>query len=362
MNVLKLMSLYHLAVTDPRSGGVQASPLDKIAQLLGGDPPTADPEMQAVLDALAELDGQPLDELTPEEARRQPTPTDAVKLLLQKQGKSTEPEPVAHVHDLRIPGGPLGDIPARVFTPQGSGPLPVIVYFHGGGFVLADTSVYEASVRALANRAGAIVVSVDYHHAPEHPYPTQPQEAYAAYSWVLHHAADIGGDPTRVAVAGESAGGNLAAAVSLMARDLGERLPLHALLVYPLVSNNMLNASYVRNANAKPLNAAMMKWFFKYYCTPQESFDAYAMPARADTLEGFPPTTVITAEIDPLHEEGKDFAEQLEKDGVPVTYRDYEGVAHEFFGMAAVLTKAREAQEFAAGELKKAFGRASRLH
>lgn len=362
MNVLKLMSLYLLPMTEPPSRVAQASPVDKIAQILGGDPPAAEPEMQAVLDALAELNGQPLEELTPEQARRQPTPTDAVRLLLQKRGRSAEPEPVAHVHELRIPGGPLGEFPVRVFTPQGSGPFPVIVYFHGGGFVIADTAVYEASVRGLANRAGAIVLAVEYHRAPEHPYPTQTQEAYAAYTWALRHAAAIGGDPARVAVAGESAGGNLAAVVSLMARDRGERLPVHALLVYPLVASNMLNSSYVRNANAKPLNAAMMKWFFKYYCTLQQSFEAYALPTHADTLQGFPPTTLITAEIDPLREEGKDFAERLQKEGVPVAYRDYEGVTHEFFGMAAVLSKARDAQEFAAGELKKAFGRASSLH
>lgn len=362
MNVLQLMSWYTLPMVGPISRLVSASPVDKIVQTLAGDPPTADPEMQTVLDALASLGGKPIEELTPEEARRQPTPTDAVMKLLRDRGLSTEPEPVGNIRRISIPGGPVGDIPAYVYSPLGSGPFPVIVYFHGGGFVIANTQVYEASIRALVNQTNAIVVSVDYHLAPEHPFPTQSNEAYLAYIWVMNHAHELGGDASRVAVAGESAGGNLAAVVSLMARDNHEPTPLHALLVYPLLNNNMMNVSYRLNGNAKPLNAAMMKWFFKYYSTLPESFNEYALPAKADTLGGFPPTTIITAEIDPLQEEGRDFAERLEQVGVPVTHRDYAGVTHEFFGMAPVLTKAREAQAFAAGELRKAFATAPRWH
>jgi acetyl esterase len=362
MNLQRLMSWYCPAMTDPTSRLVSASPVDKIAQTLGGEPPPADPEMQAVLDALVSLGGKPLEELTPEEARRQPTPADAVMKLLREQGKSLEPEPVGSIREIAIPGGPAGHIPAYVYSPQGSGPFPVIVYFHGGGFVIANTKTYEASIRALVNQTNAIVVSVEYHQAPEHTYPTQPDEAYLAYIWVLNHAHELGGDPYRVAVAGESAGGNLAAVVSLMARDNGERLPVHALLVYPLVSNNMLNTSYRINANAKPLNAAMMKWFFKYYSTLPESFEDYALPMKADTLANFPPTTLITAEIDPLQQEGHDFAERLRSDGVPVAYQDFAGVTHEFFGMGAVLSKAREAQAFAAAELNKAFARTPSVH
>jgi acetyl esterase len=362
MNLPSLMSWYSPAMTEPTSRLVGASPVDKIAQALGGEPPPADPEMQAVLDALDSLGGKPLEELTPEEARRQPTPTDAVMKLLREQGRSTEPEPVGNISEIAIPGGPLGSIPAYVYAPQGSGPFPVIVYFHGGGFVIANTKTYEASIRALVNQTNAIVVSIEYHQAPEHTYPTQPDEAYLAYIWVLNHAHEIGGDPYRVAVAGESAGGNLAAVVSLMARDNGERLPVHALLIYPLVSNNMLNTSYRINANAKPLNAAMMKWFFKYYSTLPESFEDYALPMKADTLANFPPTTLITAEIDPLQQEGYEFAGRLQDDGVPVAYRDFAGVTHEFFGMGAVLSKAREAQAFAASELNKAFARPASVH
>ena len=332
-----------------------AGPIDAVTTKLVGEPAKADPDMQAVLDALASLKGKPIAKLSPAEARLQPTPTDAVMKVLKDQGKSTEPVPVASVKDINIPG-PKGEIPLHVYTPKGKGPFPVIVYYHGGGFVIADTKVYEASVRGLANGAGAVVVSVDYHRAPEYKFPSQPNEAYAAYTWILKNAAEINGDAKRVAVAGESAGGNLAAVVSLMARDKKETLPVHQLLVYPVVDNNMLNASYIKNANAKPLNPAMMTWFFKHYVSKKsDAKNAYALPNKAKSLKGLPPTTLITAEIDPLLSEGKSFAERLQDDGVPVAYKHYDGVTHEFFGMAAVVAKAKDAQDFASAELKKAF-------
>ncbi|HSI44354.1 MAG TPA: alpha/beta hydrolase [Methylotenera sp.] len=318
-------------------------------------PNKADPEMQKVLDALASLHPKPIPQLTPQEARQQPTPADAVMKVLKDEGKSTEPLPVASIKDISIPG-PHGEFPAHVYTPKGAGPFPLIVYFHGGGFVIASTKVYEASVRGLANGAEAIVVAVDYHLAPEHKYPTQPDEAYAAYTWVLKHAADFNGDPKRVAVAGESAGGNLAAVVSLMARDKNEPMPIHELLVYPVVDNKMNNASYIKNANAKPLDKPMMAWFFKHYAKQKsDAENAYALPNKAKSLKGLPPTTLITAEIDPLYSEGKAFAERLKSENVPVAYKHYDGVTHEFFGMAAVVSKAKDAQEFASAELKKAF-------
>jgi len=249
--------------------------------------------------------------------------------------------------------GKGGSFPVHIFTPEGKGPFPVIVYYHGGGFVIADTKVYEASVRALAKGAKAIVVSADYRRAPEHKFPTQPEDAFAAYKWAIDNASQFNGDPTRVAVAGESAGGNLATVVSMMARDQKAQLPVHQLLVYPVVDNDMNNASYKKNANAKPLNKAMMGWFFKHYGADPKS--PYALPLKATSLKGLPPATVITAEIDPLMTEGKAYADRLEKEGVAVNYRHYTGVTHEFFGMGAVVPKAREAQQFAADELTKAF-------
>lgn len=315
-------------------------------------PPKAEPNMQKVLDAMASLKPKPIENLSPEEARKQPSAADAVKKVLSDAGQSTAPEPGVTMKTQTVQGKG-GSFPVHIFTPEGKGPFPVIVYYHGGGFVIADTKVYEASVRALAKGAKAIVVSADYRRAPEHKFPTQPEDAFAAYKWAIDNASQFNGDPTRVAVAGESAGGNLATVVSMMARDQKAQLPVHQLLVYPVVDNDMNNASYKKNANAKPLNKAMMGWFFKHYGADPKS--PYALPLKATSLKGLPPATVITAEIDPLMTEGKAYADRLEKEGVAVNYRHYTGVTHEFFGMGAVVPKAREAQQFAADELTKAF-------
>jgi len=315
-------------------------------------PPKAEPNMQKVLDAMASLKPKPIENLSPEEARKQPSAADAVKKVLSDAGQSTAPEPGVTMKTQTVQGKG-GSFPVHIFTPEGKGPFPVIVYYHGGGFVIADTKVYEASVRALAKGAKAIVVSADYRRAPEHKFPTQPEDAFAAYKWAIDNASQFNGDPTRVAVAGESAGGNLATVVSMMARDQKAQLPVHQLLVYPVVDNDMNNASYKKNANAKPLNKAMMGWFFKHYGADPKS--PYALPLKATSLKGLPPATVITAEIDPLMTEGKAYADRLKKEGVAVNYRHYTGVTHEFFGMGAVVPKAREAQQFAADELTKAF-------
>lgn len=310
------------------------------------------PEMQKVLDALDSLGGKPIETLTPDEARKQPTPADAVKKVMAQMGKSAAPADGVSMKSMSVPG-PSGDIPVVVFTPAGSGPFPVMMYYHGGGFVIADTKVYEASPRALAKMAQAVIVSVDYHRAPEAKFPSQPNEAYAAYSWVLAHAREINGDPARVAVGGESAGGNLATVVAMMARDKKAPLPVHQLLVYPVVNDDMNTPSYQQYAAAKPLNKPMMAWFFKHYGGDPKN--PYALPMKAATLSGLPPATVITAEIDPLLSEGKAYADRLKKDGVKVKYKEYKGVAHEFFGMGAVVPAALEAEQFAANELKAAF-------
>ncbi|RYY72481.1 MAG: alpha/beta hydrolase, partial [Proteobacteria bacterium] len=187
----------------------------------------------------------------------------------------------------------------------------------------------------------------------EHKFPTQTEDAFAAYQWALANAKSINGDPMRVAVAGESAGGNLATVVSMMAMEKKIQMPVHQLLVYPVVNDDMNNESYKKNANAKPLNKAMMTWFFKHYGADPKS--PYALPMKAASLKGLPAATVITAEIDPLMTEGKAYADRLKKEGVTVNYRHFTGVTHEFFGMDAVVPKAKEAQQFAADELTKAF-------
>jgi acetyl esterase len=329
-----------------------AAYLWKAAKAKSVQPPTADADMQMVLDAHASLDPKPIEQLTPAEAREQPTPADAVKKLLSDTGRSTAPDPGLSKKTMNVPVEG-GSIPVHIFTPEGAGPFPVMVYYHGGGFVIADTSVYEASPRALASMAKAIMVAVDYRQAPEHPFPTAPEDAYAAYLWTIDHAREFNGDPARVAVGGESAGGNLATVVSMMARDRKVQLPVHQLLVYPVVNDDMNNASYKRNVNAKPLNKAMMGWFFKHY--DGDPKNPYALPMKAASLADLPPATIVAAEIDPLLTEGEQYAARLEKDGVQVDYRAWSGVTHEFFGMGAVVAKAKEAEQFAADALTKAF-------
>ncbi len=322
-------------------------------------PPKANKQMQAVLDQLQKLGGKPIDSLTPEEARKQPSPADAVKALLKNQGKSTAPEPVASVKNQTIPGAG-GEIPIRIYTPEGSGPFPVILYIHGGGWVIADLDTYDSSPRALANAAKAVVVSTHYRLAPEHPFPASHEDTFAAYKWVRENVRSLNGDPNRIAVAGESAGGNMAAAICLMAREQNVSMPVHQLLVYPVAGTDTTTPSFIENANAKPLNKAMMEWFAKHELkNPQDKLDPRIDLANAN-LRGLPPATIITAEIDPLRSGGKLLAEKLKAAGVQVNHKNYEGVTHEFFGMGAVLDEAKDAVEFAARDLKKSFSAAER--
>lgn len=317
------------------------------------DPP--DSQMQAVLDEMAKLGGKPLESLSVIEARMQPGPGNAVRALLKKNGKGTEPEPVGGVNDVIFPGAE-GKLRARIYTPKGDGPFPLLVYFHGGGWVIADIDAYDASCRALCNAARCIVVSCDYRLAPENPFPAAADDAFAAYKWVLASLAEWKVDPKRVAIGGESAGGNLAAVTCLRARDQGIPLPVHQLLVYPVTNNNLHTRSYQQHADAKPLNKAMMEWFFGHYIGKQQP-EAYAFPLQAKDLTKLPPATIITADIDPLRDDGKGYADALQQAGINVKYKNYHGVVHEFFGMVAVLDKAKEAVQFAADGLKSGFGK-----
>ncbi len=324
------------------------------------NPPKPNPPMQAVLDQLEKLGPKPLETLTPEEARKQPSPADAVKELLQSQGRSTEPEAVASVKNQTITG-PGGDIPIRIYTPKGNGPFPVIVYYHGGGWVIADLDTYDSSPRALANAAEAIVVSSHYRQAPEHPFPASHDDAFAAYKWVRDNARSFNGDANRIAVAGESAGGNLAAAVCIMARDQNVPLPVHKALIYPVAGTDMNTPSYQENANAKPLGMAGMQWFAKHeFKKPEDKEDPRINLVRTPVSKNSPPCTIITAEIDPLRSEGKMLAEHLRQAGVKVNYKNYDGVAHEFFGMGAVVPEAKDATQVVAADLKKSFSAAKR--
>ena len=318
----------------------------------------ADRDMQAVLDAHASLKPKPIETLSPADARKQPTPADAVNVVLKKQGKSTEPEtlvPGIKSADRSIAGA-AGQIPARVYTPDGSGPFPVIVYYHGGGWVIGDKQVYDGGARGLAKQASAVVVSVDYRLASEHKFPAAWDDALAAYKWTLANAASINGDPKKLALAGESAGGNLAVATAIAVRDAGLQAPVHVLAVYPVTQTSTTTESYEKNANAKPLNRPMIKWFVEKLINSPGDLKDPRLQLTDAKLQGLPPFTIINASIDPLLSDGVMLEDALKKAGVPVERKLYQGVTHEFFGMAAVVKKAKEAQEYAGKRLKLAFG------
>ncbi len=324
-------------------------------------PPKPNPQMKAVLNELAALGPKPIAKLRPTEARKQPGAADAVKSLLRKKngGVLPPPEAVGKVEDRTAPG-PGGSVPVRVYTPEGNGPFPVLVYVHGGGWVIASVAAYDSSARALCNAAKCVVVSVGYRYAPENPFPAAHEDVYAVTQYVLKNADQFGGDGRKVAIAGESAGGNMATAVCLMARDRKGRMPIHQLLVYPVTDVPVPSrASYQRNKNAVPLNQDAMYWFFQHTLDkPQDAASKYLAVVRNPNLKGLPPATIVAAEIDPLMTEGMDYATRLREAGVPVRYRLYKGVTHEFFGMGAVVDEAKDAVSFSAAGLTKAFNNA----
>lgn len=318
--------------------------------------PTA--QNQAVLDAVSKtLMGRPFHTLTPQQARLQPSFADGVKEVLRQQGRPTPPPPGISTRNIRVTGA-AGPINAKVYTPDNArGPLPVIVYYHGGGFVIASSEVYDPSTRALAREAQAVVVSVDYRLAPEAKFPAQHDDSFAAYRWVLANAASIGGDPRRIAIAGESAGGNLAVATAIAARDAGIQVPLHILSVYPVAGSDTNTPSYRENANAAPLNRAGMNWFFYHTGrTPADGMDPRINLVMAN-LRGLPPVTIVAAQIDPLRSEGELLNDRLRAAGVNVVRREFPNVTHEFFGGDAVIPEAQAAQRFAGERLRAAFAR-----
>lgn len=297
------------------------------------------PEAQAALDARVAAGARPIIELTPDEARQQ-----SLRLtVLAGPGKK-----VARVQDRAIPG-PLGEIPVRIYIPRIDASLPVLVMFHGGGWVTGSLETFDVTCREYANAADCIVVSVNYHHAPEHKYPAAAEDAYAATLWVAQKAASFNGDPSRVAVGGASAGGNLAAVVSQMARDRGAPPLAMQLLIVPVIDYNFDTQSYRDNAEGFGLTRAAMQWYWHHYlANEQDGVQPYASPIRAGDLRNLPPAFVITAEFDPLRDEGRAYAARLREAGVPVREKCYDGMIHIYLGT--------EPTADAAAELRAAFG------
>ena len=319
-------------------------------------PAKAAPDMQAVLDQLAKLGSKPVETLTPAQARTNPGAADAAKAVMAAKGLPTAPDASVTTQDL-----PYGNDPrqfARIYKPAGAPggkTLPVVVYYHGGGWVIASVDAYDPTPRLLAKELGAIVVSVEYRLAPEAKFPAQHDDAAAAYRWVLKNAASWGGNPATVALAGESAGGNLAVATAIYARDNALTKPVHILAVYPIANSSMTLPSRRDSANAKPLNTAMLPWFGFYYSrTKADQMDPRINLVGAK-LTGLPPTTIVNAQIDPLRSDGETLAAALKAAGDRVEQRTFPGVTHEMFGMGAIVRGARDANDYAVGRLKAAF-------
>jgi acetyl esterase len=292
-----------------------------------------DPLAQAFLDSRTAAGARPVNELTVDAARAQAT---AMSALLGPG------EPVAEVRDRAIPSA-HGDIPIRAYTPAGTGPFPILVYFHGGGWVIGNLDTSDVACRQLANGGGCVVVSVDYRHAPEHNFPAAPEDAYAATQWISQHASAWNGDPARLAVGGSSSGGNLAAAVSLMARNRGGSRIVFQLLTVPVTDFKLDTPSYRANAEGYGLTHGAMRWFWNHYLRQEaDGVNPYASPLRASDVRGLPPTFVMTAELDPLHDEGVAYAERLRAAGVPVTHKCYAGMIHGFLGPDAPGDMAKE--------------------
>jgi acetyl esterase len=274
------------------------------------------------------------------------------------------PEVVARVDDRAVPG-PGGEIPVRIYWPAEpvTTPPPAVVFFHGGGFVICDLDSHDATCRGLANGAGVVVVSVDYRLAPEDKFPAAAEDAYAATVWVAANAAELGADPARLAIAGDSAGGNLTAVVALMARDRGGPTLAFQLLVYPVTDlspSRHGHASQTENGRGYFLTTQDMEWFRAQYLPHDaDGSDPLASPLLADDLAGLPPALVMTAEYDPLRDEGEAYGRRLSDAGVPTEVIRYPGMFHGFFSMGAFLPTARQANQRAYDALRVALTRAS---
>ncbi len=269
-----------------------------------------------------------------------------------------EPEAVHEVTDLTIPG-PGGELALRLYRPAAGGPLPVLLYFFGGGWVLGTIDTADGVSRTLANSAGAMVAVVGYRLAPEHPFPAAIDDCYAATAWVAAHAAEIGADPARLAVGGDSAGGNLAAAVALRARADGPALA-GQLLVYPN-TDQLADDESIRAADDRFLfNRHSVAWYRRHYLLDAaDAASPLASPLRAESLAGLPPALVITAEYDPLRDQGEAYARRLADEGVQVELSRYAGMAHGFFTMAGTVDASRAALAQAAARLRDWFGTAA---
>ena len=304
------------------------------------------PQVQTILDALAQMEGPPPEEVTPDEARA----------MYRALGAMEPVEEIQRVDDRHVPTD-AGDIPIRVYTPEGSVGTDhgVLVWFHGGGWVIGDLETADPTCRMLANRTDCVVVSVDYRRAPEDKCPAALDDCLAVLTWTVENAELLGVNPARVAVGGDSAGANLAALLCQRVRDeFGPDIDFQ-LLVYPVTDLTLSHPSIEENADGYLLTKATMEWFVDCYLGPDhDPKDAAISPLHAADLAGLPPALVITAEFDPLRDEGEAYATRLAEAGVPTQHKRFDGQIHGFFAMTGMLDDARAAVDLAASALRSA--------
>ncbi|HQZ13253.1 MAG TPA: alpha/beta hydrolase [Devosia sp.] len=321
----------------------------------GSDPMAqVDADMRHVLDVLAAYEPKPISECTPLEARAQPNLMLALRQVLRNQ-----PDEGGYFMEMRMIPGEAGDIRARVYTPAnatGGGTLPMILYLHGGGFVIGDLDRDDETPRALVRRCNAIVVSAHYRQGPEYRFPAAHEDATTAWAWMLEHAEALGGDLGKIAIVGEDAGANLAVNIAIAARGETVR-PKHLALIAPMADSDFSRPSFAETAAARPIEADAIAWFYHHALRDLAQLDdpRLALTELAD-LSGLPPTTIILAGSDPLRSEGEALADALRRNGVWVDSTTYDGVTAQFFGLARVVNKAMFAQGQVIRNLNDSFG------
>jgi acetyl esterase len=306
-----------------------------------------DPQQKLVLERRAAMMPEPITSLTPQEARAR-----AAAAVIPVPN----PEPVTRVQNRTFPG-PETDVPLRIYWPSGRGPFPALVYIHGGGWVQGDLHSADANCRSLTNGGGCVTISVDYRLAPEAKFPKPLADCFAAVQWVADNAASLNIDPDRIAVGGASAGGNLAAAVALLARDEGGPRLVHQLLIYPATDATCASESYKTNGGSEyGLGTVAMHWYWAHYLRNEGDYKhPLASPLFAEDFSNLPPAMIVTAEYDPLRDEGEEYGRRLQAAGTPADIRRYDGVAHGFVTSAAMIDIGKQALKDCGEALRKAF-------